>query len=353
MRKSLFLFLFFLSAGLWAQQEFCLKLEVVGGDDNSVVIGVFAQGTDTPYKMGTSNLQFSFDQQALGNPVLEASYLPEEIVVPPIGTFSIYRMPTVTTPRPNEASLNIELVQDGAGEEMIVAPGFFRIADIRFDRLGPPLDMPVSWTYDGGSTGTVMFLDDNTTQIFASNGISCLAGVDADVLPVSYLNFSALPLGKVAVLNWATARETANQGFQVQHSINGRDFTTIGFVEAAGAGADYDFKHIDPVSGINYYRLSQVDIDGTQDISVVRSVNFSGVATEWSVFPNPVKDLLTVSGVIINEGTGLRLYDGKGREVARENGVNQLSVAKLPAGVYVLEVMEGAKISHQRVVVAR
>ena len=352
MRKSILLALaILLPILLIAQQEFCLKLEVVEGNASTVAVGVFAQGTGTAFKLGTSNLQFSFDGNSLENPRLAQSYLPEEVVTP-FGTFTIYLTPTVTEPRPGEVSLNIELIQSGAGQVIDVEPGFFRIADIIFDRALNTADDPMAWIYDGGTTGTVLFLDDNATQIFASS-FDCLTGVDASVLPTPLLYFNAVPVGKRSWVNWETVSEENNRGFSVEHSTDGDTFSAIGFVEGVGESAFYEFYHNQPVMGVNYYRYRQEDFDGTFVYSPVRAVVFDELSINLSVFPNPASNVIYLSGLEVEETSLVELRELNGRLIKSVQGVSEIGVSELSAGTYLLRVEQGEDVIYRRVIIAR
>ena len=70
-------------------------------------------------------------------------------------------------------------------------------------------------------------------------------------------------------LTWATASETNNKGFDIERSRDGETFQTIGNVKGIGKAANYNFVDANPFGGINYYRLKQVDFDGTETLSKV------------------------------------------------------------------------------------
>jgi bifunctional ADP-heptose synthase (sugar kinase/adenylyltransferase) len=87
-------------------------------------------------------------------------------------------------------------------------------------------------------------------------------------LPVSWISFTANANGMDAVLNWATATETNNKGFEVERSLDGSIFKTIGFVEGrinSGSVKNYRFtdnRALEMFAGASvYYRLKQVDLD--------------------------------------------------------------------------------------------
>jgi hypothetical protein len=94
--------------------------------------------------------------------------------------------------------------------------------------------------------------------------------VQLDVLvPVELTSFSSINEKNDVILNWITATETNNQGFEVQRKTNG-EYDRIGFVEGHGTTTElqnYTFRDKDVNAGSYYYRLKQVDYDGTFEYS--------------------------------------------------------------------------------------
>lgn len=89
------------------------------------------------------------------------------------------------------------------------------------------------------------------------------------ILPVTLSEFDATCEQDQVALNWTTEREQNNQFFTLERSENGYDFTPIGQVNGSGTTTDftaYTFADKTPLQGMNYYRLKQTDIDGTQTI---------------------------------------------------------------------------------------
>jgi beta-glucanase (GH16 family) len=111
-------------------------------------------------------------------------------------------------------------------------------------------------------------------------------------LPVVLSSYNlALINPSTVAINWATATEINNNYFTVERSIDGRNFTTIATVFANGNSnsvKNYQVKDNAPASGINYYRLTQVDKDGKATVFEVKTIVVGNVATSLRVFPNPV-----------------------------------------------------------------
>lgn len=118
------------------------------------------------------------------------------------------------------------------------------------------------------------------------------------LLPVNLVNFIATKVDTAVRLNWVTASEQNNAYFQVERSIDGISFTTLGTVRGNGNTStlsNYSFYDLNPAQGVNFYRLKQVDFDGQSTFSRVASVDFGGpIENDFTVFPNPVEDHFTI-----------------------------------------------------------
>ncbi len=147
-----------------------------------------------------------------------------------------------------------------------------------------------------------------------------------------------------AILKWQTITETENDKFIIEYSADGFNFRNIGEVSGAGESAlplDYSFIHSDPDEGRNYYRIRQVDFNGTNDVSEIKVVV---VATNnsASVFPNPIKkgQAIFVQG-LGQEPVYAELFDLLGRplyqgELSLEN--DYIDTGDLISGTYVLRL---------------
>ncbi len=111
-------------------------------------------------------------------------------------------------------------------------------------------------------------------------------------VPVELLDFRGEAKGEINALSWTTATEINNRHFEVQRSINGSDFETIGIVEGNGNSSveiDYAFDDTKPAA-VSYYRLKQVDFDGAFEYSDVIKISrkVRGLSLS-SVYPSPTR----------------------------------------------------------------
>ena len=204
--------------------------------------------------------------------------------------------------------------------------------------------------------------DDNGELYVANFSDGSVSRVTTVVsLPVELVSYDAVAAGKSVRLRWVTASEREAADFSLEHSTDGTTFVPLAAVAAenAPAGADYTYTHATPRPGLNYYRLSQTDLDGISTDLGVRSVNVGGVE-QLSVFPNPTGNgRFTINNLELQqEGpVTVRLFDAAGRVVyerVRYEAAGRLRLeqrADLRAGLYRLVVsLEGREIVGQLVV---
>lgn len=132
-------------------------------------------------------------------------------------------------------------------------------------------------------------------------------GVPDATLPVTWLDVKATAGSDHNLISWATGTEQGNARFDVQISRNGRDFVTIGQLKGRGNSSrrqDYNYRHLRPEAGTNFYRIQQVDVDGRSSFSQVVSVRSANAAnTKAFIYP-------TVGSQLINLNMG-RLVEGR------------------------------------------
>ena len=174
-------------------------------------------------------------------------------------------------------------------------------------------------------------------------------------LPITLLNFSGEVNGKQNLLYWTTATEQNNTGFEVQRSIDGNNFSKIGFVNTkavngnSNSNFNYDFTDNDYSATTNYYRLKQIDKDGKfsySNIVVLKDDNLiaTGLA---AIYPNPAKNILNVKIASPgNSKTTLLITDINGKSLIKKvtnvgNGesIVQLDISVLSAGTYYLKLI--------------
>ena len=181
-----------------------------------------------------------------------------------------------------------------------------------------------------GCSGT--FSVSNYTAIAPGEGFLCdnfkagpNPGVNCDQfapLPVELISFTAEADGNTSLLEWSTATETNNKGFEVEHSTGKGEWTNIGWVDGNGTSSvvnNYKLIHEDPAQGPNYYRLKQFDTDDRSKYSEIKTIVFKSIEQRINAFPNPSPGKVSVSFTQIPAGeVRFELTDVAGRVVFQQ-----------------------------------
>lgn len=176
-------------------------------------------------------------------------------------------------------------------------------------------------------------------------------------LPVTLARFEAAREGSTARLSWSTTFETNSDRFEIERSVNGKDWREIGSVRSQGESKeliDYQFVDLNPVfSQENLYRLRMVDTDGSFAYSRIRNLYFEGSDTQIA-YPNPATDKLFVQD--FNQVSSLQMIDMNGKVIHQSNGMSNagIHVGKFSAGLHLLEISwkDGRKTT-QKVLINR
>ncbi len=183
------------------------------------------------------------------------------------------------------------------------------------------------------------------------NGFSVFTSGQSGVpLPVELLNFDAVIQGENVLTTWTTASEINNDYFVIQRSHDGINFQDVGSRLGSGNSSVtlyYSLLDTKPMAGLSYYRLRQVDFDGTKTESPLVAVNFMG-DNMLTVFPNPAHDS-NINIVFTAQGDGeveLSIIDVLGKVHWSErltvtkglNKINDYSITGLPQGAYLVRI---------------
>jgi photosystem II stability/assembly factor-like uncharacterized protein len=191
-------------------------------------------------------------------------------------------------------------------------------------------------------------------------------GIDIG-LPVELTAFTATANGKEVILNWTTATELNNQGFEIERSEDNISFNKIGFVPGFGTTTEpksYSYSDQSVNSGTNYYRLKQVDFDGSYEYSDVVEVDFKAFNSYVleQCYPNPFNPTTTIGFGLQNKSTvNITILNAIGEEVAvvlneeREAGYHQVefNAATLPSGVYFYQLKADSYIETKKMILMK
>ena len=217
---------------------------------------------------------------------------------------------------------------------------------------------PGSWrSVNGGQTWTAISISSSGYQVVSVDSMTQYAAqgngfykLDAPwFVPVELTDYSASLLNKDIILNWTTATELNNKGFEIEQSFDNQNFNTIGFVPGFGTTTElksYSYKISDAPTGAQYYRLKQIDFDGT--FTLYNSVEVDGpVIREFALYqnhPNPFNPSTTISfSIPVESNVSIKLFNILGQQVATiantdfQAGNNKIdfNAANLSTGTYI------------------
>lgn len=159
--------------------------------------------------------------------------------------------------------------------------------------------------------------------------------------PVAMTHFDVKKVNNTTSMMWSTASEVNNAGWFVQRSHDGINWEALAFVEGKGnstAYLHYGFVDNAPLSGINFYRLRQTDLDGKEFYSDMKEVRFA-IGTDVKLYPNPTNGILHLENVI--EGTHYTIYNVKGQEMCNgkiKDQQNTINISDLQNGLYAIRL---------------
>jgi endoglucanase Acf2 len=217
---------------------------------------------------------------------------------------------------------------------------FIKGSNITYVAYNPPCNGTITVTF---SNGACMQVAPNELK-YAVNLIDC------GTLPVQIEKFYAeVDQGNV-ILHWITSSEDNNSHFEIERSNDLEKWSFIGTVNASGNASSvhsYQFIDREPENGISYYRLRQIDLDGSFHYSHVVSVEIEK-GTSFGIYPNPASEYIIVSGLNRKGINRIEVFNSEGRMVKEfliENGSGistSFSVKELEPGIYFIRIYQEA-----------
>lgn len=176
-------------------------------------------------------------------------------------------------------------------------------------------------------------------------------------LPVELVDFRAKPVDGTVEVSWVTASELNNSHFVVERSKEGKIWDVVTTVEGSGnSQVENRYMIYDkyPFTGDSYYRLKQVDFDGTYEYSKLVHVNLEHVLPEIVAYPNPGNGVFTIRSQRQIDPAGIRLFDAMLNPVPFTSGINnqeiQIRFEGQPAGLYLLQFFNGSSMSTVKII---
>lgn len=246
---------------------------------------------------------------------------------------------------------------DGNCEYIFNTSIFSSFNTVVFTYVGTGTATPISVTHIRVpiTPGTITVLApcgnlDIDFDIAETNG-NPICAIRNNLMPVELISFEAKVTKKGMQLNWATASEINNLGFDVERSPNGKTWKKVDFVVGNSTTLTtqyYEFMDIHPYEGQSYYRLKQMDFDGEYEYSQIVTANYKLDEIKFDIFPNPVAEVITfsLSEDLKYENVKVSIFNNLGSLVKQEAiSSNKFIISDLPSGTYFL-IAEIAQARH-------
>ncbi|QRR01431.1 T9SS type A sorting domain-containing protein [Dyadobacter sandarakinus] len=162
-------------------------------------------------------------------------------------------------------------------------------------------------------------------------------------LPVTLKNFSSAKENTTALLTWETTSETNSDHFEVQHSLDGKDWNQLTSINAQGESTKmsfYNYTHTTPVSGSeNFYRLKMVDADGAFAYSKIQHLRFDQ-SISVSVYPNPVTETIHLQTADWSKVKGVQVVNNQGKTLYNSGNKpsQDINAKSFKPGLYFIKV---------------
>ena len=301
---------------------------VIFGDDNDVLNGA----SETDY--GTTTNAEAIDRRAARTWLLQETGTVGTLEV----TFELNDFPGVRANASTYDFTELRLLIDADG---VFASGAYSVS-------------PTSYVYNGSDTSITFHYDFSSGATYFA-----LATLDevGSPLPVEFSYFEAEAQDEKVALSWGTATETNNDYFEIERSQDGLYWESVVITQGGGTrivSSDYLEYDFQPLYGKTYYRVKQVDHDGTTDYSDYREVSFvSGKMLSLEirgVYPNPFVDAVNLEvGSVLSGDAEIAVLNSSGALVhevtanvsSGSNSIRLEGLGGLPDGQYVVKVMIG------------
>jgi len=220
-------------------------------------------------------------------------------------------------------------------------------------------DGGANWNQQSSGTNSnlfgVHFANELTGWVVGDNGI--ILKTNNGGVPVELTSFSGVSVAGRIQLNWTTATEINNLGFEIERAAGNKDWRLIGFVEGKGTTTEFqNYSFIDDMFGMQsgniFYRLKQIDYDGTFEYSNEIAIEFTlklNFELEQN-YPNPFNPATTIRySIPVTQLVTLTVYNSLGEAII--NLVNEIKEAgtyeidfdgtSLPSGIYLYTLSAG------------
>lgn len=209
-------------------------------------------------------------------------------------------------------------------------------------------------SFPGGGAGGLGF---QSITNEATSGAVAGTGGDGQViitlltaLPVVFKKFTATNIGSGVQLNWTTTAEFGNDYFAIEKSLDARTFYEIGRVKGMGnslAGNTYQFLEVKAEKGTAYYRIRQVDFDGSFALTDLVALHSKGATAEDAITVEQRNRILEIQGG--SDAIQVQLYTSQGSfvrnyKLTNGSGKSTVDLSELPQGIFIANIQCGSTV---------
>src|ERR1051326_285604 len=203
---------------------------------------------------------------------------------------------------------------------------------------------------DGTLSGPVF-----ANQTTSASPVGFISGM---LLPVKFVSFSLARQNNNILVQWEAVEEMNSAYYEIQRSDNGRDWNTISNVGAAGNTSNHFYSYTDGAASNNllYYRIRQVDIDGSSDMTPVRSIKNENGYNEIRVTASSRSSIYLNFSEQVKGSVVVRVTSSSGQLVNQKTFDHPVGQVQLPNynvdnGVYVVTIADGKSLRFSKEIV--
>lgn len=339
----------------------------------------------TKINSNTADLTYEIYAENLGNVLLNNIGLSDDLSVP-FGAANVSNVSAVFVPGSNAAGLILNPLYNGTTNTNLLISGqnlpnriltnsdyFFKIqVSCRLTNLngfttylnsaiakaeigGGDINSLVSIA-DSSNNGDSTVTDPNKNGNAGDVGENVPTPFLFGTLPVKFIDVKASFINKIsALVQWQIATPVLNAGeFEIEISYNTTIWTKIGSIAITEASRGlYNFVQNNILTGKLYYRIRQIDMDGSVSYSKIVLLNNKTTAGPFIVYPNPANAVIKILAPINTTATAL-LFDAVGKKLFStiiSNTTSEISTANIPSGTYLLQLSSIDAVQIQKIVV--
>lgn len=207
-----------------------------------------------------------------------------------------------------------------------------------------------SFTVNEGGKYWVEVTNDKASKLtLYSNPIDVIHNI---ILPLYWMEFTAKECSGNVCLQWQTENEQNTSHFEIEKSTDGMTFTKFESQKSTNQPGKHRYQATDnnPVSGINYYRIKQIDVNGSYTYSTIITIKIDS-PMGIKIVPNPANNYIILKGD--SNAKSVSVYNITGQLQTQWNDINnnqQLNISHLSEGIYIIKVLQNNKESAHKLI---